>query len=829
MRSSRIALLMLLVRAVHSQVPTSLGADLDTDGNVDGFEYVDCRTVTVAQFGISKAYAFLRPVPPTVCFELCAASSFDYFGVYGRAEGNAEQSGCVCGETEGFLESVEELPAGTCDFGCADGACGGWRSDDGSAADMAIYRLLDEVPVPSEESTEDPSIDFDGDGSVDMFRYLGCRQMRSITSFLEADSLAVSPVGCAASCAMRSAPYFGLVWAGEQTICGCGIVADPAVLSFFADLEAGTCDNQCPVLPGVSCGGLVGEISNVDLYVLSDEEASEVPPDVDGDGNGDGFEYLGCRAMDVAPNFDVASQVVQVGSPTGCFIHCALASYDYFAIFFGATLSGGPTVCVCGKNPDFDDVFDESIPARCENPCPALLDVSCGGYRTGPFPNLSVYRLLDGQLPQGPCPLGSELCGDPHMHGLRGQSIDWAGVDGGWYSLIRDDPASLHVNVRVTAPLPEEFPDRQLVTGVSVLSQGHSIVIQVINPYAVDSFDGCPGDISPCLANGGLRVEVDGVEAGGRLLGGVIRDERVAEDIYVSASNLPVECRQFGGHIIWARMYEEMLQGKRELASESFEDWVLKFENMAAPEWCAKYVAERGLADVQSTHAIFKIETPTVTVRLNVGVDHQGQGGTEETWDGPVLPELDFWQMDVGLDGLDIEDPALSGILGETARPVLDQDGHEIMKGQEAFRGSVEDYRVPGPLAVSFPLFEDRDNKVENDDTPSSRAGSVEENDHHLRRSLSSPVTADFYSLSNKKSSSEESATRRIIKEEVGPDDVAGEFALELENNTHEKHDSEKYAFVQGAEDDGATTGFALLIEGEGHEDHSDSSDERGF
>lgn len=43
------------------------------------------------------------------------------------------------------------------------------------------------------------------------------------------------------------------------------------------------------------------------------------------------------------------------------------------------------------------------------------------------------------------------------MVGLLGKKIDWVGEDGGWYCLIsdRDD---FQLNIRVTAPMPEEFP-----------------------------------------------------------------------------------------------------------------------------------------------------------------------------------------------------------------------------------------------------------------------------------------------------------------------------------------------------------------------------------
>ena len=293
------------------------------------------------------------------------------------------------------------------------------------------------------------------------------------------------------------------------------------------------------------------------------------------------------------------------------------------------------------------------------------------------------------------------MCDDPHMKGLRGQTIDWSGIDGGWYNMVKDDHAEFLVNVRLTAPLPEEFPDRQLITGLSVLSKGHSLIIEVENPYDIDT-NGCPPGISPCLANGGLRAIVDGEEVESLLR--FSRDEYVVDGITVSASNLPAECRQFGGDKIWARLYDEMLKGTRTLADkEKFEDWILRFDDMAAPQWCTQYIEQHDLANLQSIHAVFKIVTPAVTVRLNVGTNYQDGGDLD--WDGRVLPDLEFWQMDVGLHGLSLENESLSGILGETARPVLDEDGREIMEGYEAFRGTVEDYRVSDALGTDFSLL----------------------------------------------------------------------------------------------------------------------------
>ena len=298
------------------------------------------------------------------------------------------------------------------------------------------------------------------------------------------------------------------------------------------------------------------------------------------------------------------------------------------------------------------------------------------------------------------CPTGSSLCGEPHMQGLRGQRINWSGVDGGWYCLVKDQDADFQVNVRLTAPQPEDFPDRQLVTGLSVISDENSLVVEVKDPYTTVT-GGCSGEQPVCLANGGLSVSVNGQEAGQLLL--PTRDAYVADGIHMSASNLPVECRQFGGDKLWALMYAKMLQDERELQADTFEDWVLSVDQMAAPEWCAKYIAEHGLSKVQSIHAIFKIMTPTFDLRLNAGFGYQVGG--EINWDGRVLTDLEFWQMDVGLDGLAIDNEHLSGILGETARAVVDENGAEVMEGYDAFRGSVEDYRVFDALGTNFALL----------------------------------------------------------------------------------------------------------------------------
>lgn len=286
------------------------------------------------------------------------------------------------------------------------------------------------------------------------------------------------------------------------------------------------------------------------------------------------------------------------------------------------------------------------------------------------------------------------------MTGLRGQHTEWSGVDGGWYSLLKDAESQLDINVRLTAPLAAEFPDRQLVTGLAVISDGHSLVIEVQDPYSVATA-GCLQETTPCLADGGLRVTYDDSEVVD-LLHPMDGKLMYPGSMVVSAANLPTECTKFGGDKIWADKFAHMEADHRHLDDgQSFEAWVASSRSLAAPEWCAKYISERGLAQVQSQFATFRIQTDTAIVRLNVGVNYQGGG--EMDWDGRVLPDLEFWQMDVGLANLYIGE-GLTGILGETSRPVLGEDGGEIMEGPRVIRGHVEDYRVSGPLDLNFAL-----------------------------------------------------------------------------------------------------------------------------
>ncbi|CAN0228462.1 unnamed protein product [Ascophyllum nodosum] len=236
---------------------------------------------------------------------------------------------------------------------------------------------------------------------------------------------------------------------------------------------------------------------------------------------------------------------------------------------------------------------------------------------------------------------------------------------------------------------------------MAVLSQGHSLVVEVKEPYSVDT-PGCSKDVSPCLADGGLSVALDGELV--EFLTGPTNDVTLPGGIRMSSSNMPLECREFGGRKVWARMEKDMMQGHRQLAAvQTFEDWVLSFTHMVAPEFCAAFVTNGDLSKVQSDQALLRIVTPTAVVRLSVGINKRRAGKTDRF--GRDLPELDFWQMGVGVEGLPLEHEALSGLLGETSRVVVDAEGNEVMGGAEALPGSIEDYRVFDAEDMDFALL----------------------------------------------------------------------------------------------------------------------------
>lgn len=290
------------------------------------------------------------------------------------------------------------------------------------------------------------------------------------------------------------------------------------------------------------------------------------------------------------------------------------------------------------------------------------------------------------------------------MVGLMGQKIDWVGQDNMWYCLLADGP-DFQINVRLTAPMKEEFPDRQLVSAISLLTgDDHSLVVEVKDPYHTET-DGCPEDWSvPCLAEGGVRILIDGEESDAmqtpsdsvHLPGGVV----------ISAANLLPECRPFGGDRIWAAQYDEMLAGHRSLRATTpvmtFTDWVLEGDTLAAPTWCAKLLEEVGLGGLLSgstNHMTVRVLTKTATIRVNVGVNYQD---LETGPDGTVLvPELEFWQTDLGFDMLQYSD-AVTGLLGDTSQFVLDDEGLPVTAGLGALHAPVDSYLVDGPFGRVF-------------------------------------------------------------------------------------------------------------------------------
>lgn len=224
---------------------------------------------------------------------------------------------------------------------------------------------------------------------------------------------------------------------------------------------------------------------------------------------------------------------------------------------------------------------------------------------------------------------------DPHMIGFHGQNVDWRGEDGGWYVLISE--ADTQMSVRLTAPLPEDFPDRQLVTGLSIIyGDGHSLVIETKNPYTTGTA-GCPDDwFTPCLSEGTLRITVDSKE---QEAVPTIRGELPGVGAYLTAINLPAECQPYGGDIIWANKAERMeahrglaadtaASGLTDIAGFDLARWISTWSSsVAAPSWCNKFMEEAGVIGAlsyHSRHTVFSIETPALALRLHHGTNHQG-------------------------------------------------------------------------------------------------------------------------------------------------------------------------------------------------------------
>lgn len=207
------------------------------------------------------------------------------------------------------------------------------------------------------------------------------------------------------------------------------------------------------------------------------------------------------------------------------------------------------------------------------------------------------------------------------MVGFQGQKIDWMGDDGGWYVLLSDGD-DVRMAVRLTAPLPSEFPDRQLITGFALqLEDNHSLVIETKEPYTTET-SSCP-ECAPCLSENALRVTVDGLVQPSlptqiTLLPGMMAT--------LGACNLPAECQPYGSDVIWADKFATMSAGRR-LTTESLSDWAFGWvDSTAAPSWCEKFLAEigdEGLLEYSGKHSVFRIETPALTVRLHHGTNHQ--------------------------------------------------------------------------------------------------------------------------------------------------------------------------------------------------------------
>eukprot|EP00903_Cladosiphon_okamuranus_P022788 g20980.t1 len=414
-----------------------------------------------------------------------------------------------------------------------------------------------------------------------------------------------------------------------------------------------------------------GEVDDVTLVSGTRRTQQVVPID---------FEFLERRLQVSCENQCEASSNQLCGALTiGC-------SPDYGGILLG--LLG--TLC-----DDLSSLCNVSgIVASCEAACvtPCVDDADCPEMDEICCPAFLVCEVPDI----------TGACGDPHMTGFLGQKFDFTGEDGQWYCLLDDGP-SMHLNMRVTTPVPS-LPVITYITGLSVMTADvegvdHTIEISVKDPHNLDS--SCPAGVSPCLANGALCVKLDGQES-------LISPGEVTlgPGVAISAVNLPGACRSFGFERYWERKKLQNAGGGRKLDLVDFMhnmgEWILADPTATNIEECAQYVAaagETGLFEHESEHASFQIMTPTGTIRLSHGRLHQI--AMRDPTDRFDLPDHLTWQMNVAIDHHDVSIDA-TGVLGETVVPTVDANGKYIMKGMDAIRGSQGDYRVAGPVDIVF-------------------------------------------------------------------------------------------------------------------------------
>lgn len=174
----------------------------------------------------------------------------------------------------------------------------------------------------------------------------------------------------------------------------------------------------------------------------------------------------------------------------------------------------------------------------------------------------------------------------------------------------------------------------------------------------------------------------------------------------MAAVNIPGECRPFGFEKYWLAQEKarQAAMGHRSLRNAlPMAEWLLRDGHRTNPVECEKYVhgavTAGSLFNHGSEHSSFQITSPVLSLRLNHGKVHQV--AMRDPTDTIDLPDHLAFQMNVGFFKIVLGDNP-KGSIGETIRPVLDQDGQPIMHGLDAIRGDEEDYRVECLVCSDF-------------------------------------------------------------------------------------------------------------------------------
>lgn len=152
------------------------------------------------------------------------------------------------------------------------------------------------------------------------------------------------------------------------------------------------------------------------------------------------------------------------------------------------------------------------------------------------------------------------------------------------------------------------------------------------------------------------------------------RQVELGSGVYLSALNLPGECRPFGHQKYWLKKDAKAdVSASRRLRAEgrlrkAFPPglWIKKDLYRTDPEACDNYVREASAAGTlfehQSEHASLQITAPSVSLRVNIGKAHQK--AVRDPTDSFDIPDHEAYRINLAFESLN--DMSLDAQVSET-------------------------------------------------------------------------------------------------------------------------------------------------------------------